>query len=196
MSVAEFSPVSLVTSGLGLLALVVLAALAAYRSRLRRDERLLGSATGQERIELASAVLGRFNVPLEGLTREQRFNLALEQIRGHQRTTARVIGIAALLLIACAVVATISIVYRRGSESSTTAERPPAAPRIPLTRSYVAWHVKGGLRRRNWSQRRCDRWLVAEFDQPTVDATQRSHLRFVGARSGDGAMGFLFLLRE
>jgi hypothetical protein len=92
-----------VTSGITLAAFVVAVAAWLYRSKILEREKLIRSASEEERPQLVERTLEIWHVETSGLTREQKYNLVLEQIRRKAerfKTIARVIfGIAALIAV-------------------------------------------------------------------------------------------------
>jgi hypothetical protein len=90
--------IRLVTSGLTLIAFVVLAALFAYRRRLKSQERLLLKGGPKDRGYVQS-VLAFFDVDTSRLTPDGAFNLALEQVRAKDRANRRLV-VASVIIVA------------------------------------------------------------------------------------------------
>jgi len=100
--------IAYVTSGVTLAAFLAAVAAWVYRSKLRQRERLIRTAPDNVRANLVVAALEFFNVNTEKLTREQQFNLALQQIQSREvrfRTTAIVVTVIAVLTASVALFA-------------------------------------------------------------------------------------------
>jgi hypothetical protein len=98
-----------VTSGLTLAAFVAALLLAAFRARLNNTAKLILSSPEDKRAALVQSTLTFYHIPVETLTKEQRFKLALELItRSNTRYKWAVILIGFIaLLLACIVAFTV-----------------------------------------------------------------------------------------
>ena len=88
-----------VTSSLTLVAFLASVIAWAFKSKSEERERLIKTTSEEQRAELVRLALQFFDVDTAGLTREQRYELALAQIHARARrfrTTAIVVCIVAL----------------------------------------------------------------------------------------------------
>lgn len=90
--------IGLVSSGITLVAFIVAVAAWVYRQHAVRDERLIKAAAEADRAKLVSDALEFFNVDTQKLTKDQRYEIAIEQIRARARR----------FLIACVVVVIVA----------------------------------------------------------------------------------------
>lgn len=74
-----------VTTGVALVAFVIAVAAWVYRLRLIRKERLIRSASEGDRARLVESALEFFRIDTAGLTKEQKYQLALKQIHARER---------------------------------------------------------------------------------------------------------------
>src|SRR5688572_20348233 len=95
-----------VSSGITLIAF--LGALAAWliKFAILRKERMIKSATSKEKAKLVESALEFFKVDTRALTREQKYNLALQQI--HQRAR-RFRTIAIVVVVVAGLAAAVSL---------------------------------------------------------------------------------------
>jgi hypothetical protein len=97
--------VGLVTTGFTLVAFLAAVAAWVIRQKILEKERLLRTAPEEKRAELVAAALEFFNVDTRRLTKQQQFELALQQIRARgQRFLLTTILIALVALILAATV--------------------------------------------------------------------------------------------
>ncbi len=92
--------ISYVTSGLTLLAFAYSVIAWIYKTKSEERERLIRIAKEEQRAELVRNALEFFHVETKGLTKEQQYNLALEQIQSRAqrfRITAAVVCFIALI---------------------------------------------------------------------------------------------------
>ncbi|HOX24847.1 MAG TPA: hypothetical protein PLL30_03665 [Candidatus Krumholzibacteria bacterium] len=100
-----FEAIPYVGTPLALIAFVVAVAASVYRARLAERRKLIETAPAEQRGELMVAAIRDFStVPLENLTKEQRFQLALRLIEERQArfrvTTIVAVTVAAALAVA------------------------------------------------------------------------------------------------
>jgi hypothetical protein len=108
-----WSVVPHITTGIALAAFIAAVAAWTYRAILKRKERLIRTAPESERAALVESSLEFFRVDTSGLTKTQKYDLALEQIRARERrflTAAKVISFIATLF-ALAVVSIYTIAH-------------------------------------------------------------------------------------
>lgn len=113
-----------VTTGLSLVAFLVAVIARTYQSQSQKNERLIKSAPESERAKLVANALEFFNIDTSGLSTEQKYNLALEQIHAKAqrfRTTAIVVCFLGLVLGAVAV-------YAMSHPTTTDPVQPPVQP--------------------------------------------------------------------
>src|SRR4051812_46741065 len=90
-----------VTTGLTLAAFIVAVSAKLYQSSLQQRERLIRMAPESERPPLIDKALEEFRVETPGLTKLQKYQLAVEQIKARERrfkAVTRVVLFVALLL--------------------------------------------------------------------------------------------------
>src|SRR5262245_32877012 len=93
--------IKLVSSGVTLAAFLGAVAYAAYRFQSRATERLIKAAPEKERGSLVQDALKHFRIDTTGLTKEQQYNLALEQIRAHASgLTVKIVAVCFIAVIA------------------------------------------------------------------------------------------------
>ena len=103
--IGPFEAIQYVGTPLTLLAFVVAVAAWVYRSRLAERRKLIETAPSEERGKLMIAAIRDFStVPLENLTREQRFQLALKLIDERQARFRVTAVVALVVAVAFAVV--------------------------------------------------------------------------------------------
>lgn len=92
-----------VTTGLTLIAFLVSVIAWTYKSKSEERERLIKTASEDKRADLVRSALEFFDVDTVGLTKEQKYELALAQIHARAqrfRTTAVVVCVLAIVLAA------------------------------------------------------------------------------------------------
>jgi hypothetical protein len=110
--------VGLVTTGFTLVAFLAAVAAWVIRQKILEKERLLRTAPEEKRAELVAAALEFFNVDTRRLTKQQQFELALQQIQARgQRFLLTTILIALVALILAATV----FAMNRGAAPKPTA---------------------------------------------------------------------------
>lgn len=70
-----------VTGGFSLLAFIIGAVVLLAKYNLDNRKELISQSTGEEKIKALEAVLEYFGVDTEGLTKQQKYNIAMEQIK-------------------------------------------------------------------------------------------------------------------
>jgi len=121
-----------VSSGLTLLAFITAAAVLVYRRRLLQTERLIRSTPENQRAHLVGRVFDAVNVDTRGLTREQRYQLALKLIHSRSRRFM----ISALIIVITAFLAAGLAAYAinrqrdipRDENKNAPIGDPPSAP--------------------------------------------------------------------
>ncbi len=83
----NFQVIQYVTSGLSLLALIVLVILYAYKAHLQNRAELLEKTPENERAELAKKILGELNIPVNNLTADAQERLANIELGNRARKT-------------------------------------------------------------------------------------------------------------
>lgn len=120
-----------VSSGLTLVAFIVAAAAAAYKSKSRERERLIQSAKDDQRAELVRNALEFFNVDTTGLSKDQKYELALAQIQARSKRYGQTTVVVCIVAVLMAVLAG-SAIYLSGPTPKPgptgTDVRGPGAP--------------------------------------------------------------------
>lgn len=117
-------------AGLGLAGALIsaIAAGIALYLRARSRERLaaLQGASSSDRVRLIADAVAMFDIPVEGLTKEQRYDLVVKQLedRNRQRQRVFVLAIALMIVLAGVAIAFAMIAPSQTSESSYTNEDP------------------------------------------------------------------------
>ncbi|WP_287584057.1 SPFH domain-containing protein [Candidatus Borrarchaeum sp.] len=107
-----------VSSGLALAAFIVAAAVTVLRRRLLHKENLIKSAPESERPSLVQAALDSYSIVTTDLTKQQRYDLIMEQIR--QR--ARRFRITSVVIVILAFLAAALAAYALGVKSNSKPE--------------------------------------------------------------------------
>lgn len=107
-----------VSSGLALAAFIVAAAVTLLRRRLLHKENLIKSAPETERSSLVQAALDSYSIDTTDLTKQQRYDLVMEQIR--QR--ARRFRITSVVIVILAFLAAALAAYDLGEKSNNWPE--------------------------------------------------------------------------
>jgi len=118
-----WNAINYVTSGLALVAFLAAVTAWTYRSKTAERERLIRSATESDRGELVRNALEFFNIDTYGLTKEQQFKLALEQIhaRGHRFVISAAV-VCFLAVVAVSIAAYAITQHGRLSDSMATSQ--------------------------------------------------------------------------
>lgn len=146
MGLAMWESIQYVTTGLTLVAFGIAAAAWLYKSSFETKERLIQSASESQRADLVRQTLEFFDIKTDGLTKDQKFRLALEQIHARRerfRIAAIVICIIAVVLASISAFA----IHKSGTSApESTPSRPPGpastaettqpkqAPKLTLSR--------------------------------------------------------------
>lgn len=128
-----------VTTGLTLVAFLATVIAWAYKSKSEERERLIKTASENERVDLVRSALEFFNIDTSGLTKEQKYELALAQIHARAqrfRTTAIVICVLAVILAVVSVYA-ISQPLLPIDEDPEPTPRQREVPETPITRERI-----------------------------------------------------------
>lgn len=104
-----WNAISYVTSGLALVAFLAAVTAWSYRSKTQERERLIRSAKESDRGELVRNALEFFNIDAAGLTKEQQFKLALEQIQARGRRFMISATVVCFLAVVAVVIAAYAI---------------------------------------------------------------------------------------
>jgi hypothetical protein len=97
--------ISAVSSGVTLVAFLIAAGVYAYRSRLHQQAKLIESASEADRGKIVEQTLEFFAVDTAGLSKSQRYDLAVQQIRSRERRYF----VGAILVFGLAVVAGVIV---------------------------------------------------------------------------------------
>jgi len=104
-----------VSSGLTLAAFLAAAAVTILRRQLVHKEKLITSAPENERASLVESALNSYSIETKNLTKQQRYELLLEQIKQRERR----FKITAFVIIISAVLFTALAAYAIGFKRST-----------------------------------------------------------------------------
>lgn len=115
----NWAAIAYVTSGLTLTAFVVAVAAWVYRAKLLEKERLIKSASKDARGALVDKALEFFSVNTDGLTKEQRYHLALVQINARSKRYNLAIYLIGFLSVLLIVVAGIAVYNDKRSPEPT-----------------------------------------------------------------------------
>ena len=129
--------IAYVGSGLTLAAFIVAVAAWVYRTKILERERTLRLAPDNERAQLIERTLEFFDVDTGGLTREQKYNLAVHQIReraGRFRITAVVVVTIACLAAGVSAFAILRV-PKDNSPGGFISPTPNATPSPQITPS-------------------------------------------------------------
>ncbi len=141
-----FEAVGSVGTPLALAAFVVAAVAWVYRARLAERRKMIESAPEDKRADLLEAAIRDFStVPVENLTKEQRYQLALTLIQERSsrfRITALVSVVVAVLL------ATVILLYKQGDDPATDLAVRLQGPAGPVEQGTVTLDA-GELRLRS-----------------------------------------------
>jgi hypothetical protein len=112
--------IAAVSSGLTLVAFLIAAGVWAYRQRLIQTERLIKSASEEQRAGLVEKVFENVSVDTSALTREQRYQLAIRLIekRSHKFTISAIVIV--VIAIITAVLAGFAISRQSTNSEPTT----------------------------------------------------------------------------
>lgn len=101
--VMPWEAIRYIGSAATLIAFVVAVAAWAYAKRLEQRREVLAEATDSRRADLAALVLERYGIDTRTLSREQRYQLAREELRAAMRRFY-VIAAAIIVIALCAIV--------------------------------------------------------------------------------------------
>lgn len=113
-----FQYIPYVTSGLTLIAFAIAAASWVYTGRLKNRAKAIEAAPPDQRVEMAQTELDYFHVDTRGLTKEQQFRIAMEQIHLRRERSRLFATVSVLLAVALAVISIYASKY-----SVTTEEK-------------------------------------------------------------------------
>lgn len=101
-----WTSIQYVSTATALVAFIFAVGAAAYARYINRQARLIELASDDRRAELVSATLEFFHVDTAGLTREQRYNIAMEQIRARgSRFRVAMVILALIAMLSAALMA-------------------------------------------------------------------------------------------
>jgi hypothetical protein len=110
--------IGLVSSGITLVAFIVAAAAWVFRQHAVREERLIRTAAEADRAKLVTAALEFFNVDTQKLTKDQRYEIAIEQIRARARRFLIACVVVVVVAFLAVGVATFAIMRHSGNDNS------------------------------------------------------------------------------
>jgi hypothetical protein len=113
-----------VSSAITLVAFIGAVAVFAYRSSLKRQEKLIKTAPDHDRVKMAEQILERFQVDTEGLTKAQRYDIAMAQIRN--RLLLATIGAIIVAVIAILASIVLIVALTKGTSGGTGEVAPKA----------------------------------------------------------------------
>jgi len=128
--------VELVGSGFTLAAFVAAAIASLLKARLRKEEKLIRAARPRDRARLVENSLEFFRVDTERLTQQQRFEIAVEQIRARARRFAMTSAVISVLALMAASVTAFAIY--RNYESPLKATGTGSDSALPTTPTVAA----------------------------------------------------------
>lgn len=105
-----------VSSGLTLAAFIAAVVASMYKSKIDERERLIRAAKLDQRADLVRDVLEFFHVDTSGLTKEQQFTIALEQIHARAQRFRVLTVLVGFLAVIGAATAVYAIVINRSSQ--------------------------------------------------------------------------------
>ncbi|WP_197342629.1 hypothetical protein [Ralstonia solanacearum] len=132
-----------VTTGLTLVALLVTVIAWVYKSKVEQGERLIRAVSEAKRADLVRLTLEFFDVDTTGLTKEQKYELALAQIHARAqrfRTTAIVVCVLAVILAAVSAYAMSQNGAKppaKGQEELKPASQTEAESKIPTKEPLI-----------------------------------------------------------
>jgi hypothetical protein len=111
--------IAFVSSGVTLTAFLAAVVAWAYKTKAEERERLIRTAKPDQRADLVRNALEIFHVDTTGLTREQQYSLAIEQIRARAQ---RLKVVAALVCFLSVVAAAVALFAIAGNKTTSPAE--------------------------------------------------------------------------
>ena len=108
-----WTSIQYVTSGLTLVAFIVAAGVWLLKARLDARERLIKAADNQRQADLVGRALEFFKVETEGLTKQQRYEIAIAQI--HARSKRYTQSALAICFVAILLAAVTGLAIAKGS---------------------------------------------------------------------------------
>jgi hypothetical protein len=132
----DWGPIQYVTSGFTLAAFIASAIAWTFKRYADRERRLIQQAKEDDRAQLVSSALEFFHINTEGLTKEQKFHLALEQI--HKRGERFRIG--TMLVLGLAIISAVLtgfLLVQKSSGKSLPDSGSSSTPPQSLTPSQV-----------------------------------------------------------
>ena len=131
-----WNAIAYVSSGVTVVAFVVAVSAWVFRASLVQRERLIKAAPEVDRGALVETALEVFRVDTSGLTRDQKYRLAMEQIAARERRFKTVAGVVSLVAVLLAVVSAYAI----AQTSPMSPAQPPGslAPPAPTSKRTVA----------------------------------------------------------
>jgi hypothetical protein len=131
-----FEAIKLVGSGLSLVAFAIAAILYAYRARLNQRAKLIQSAAEGDRLEAIATTAEFFRVDVSGLSRVQKQEIVLAQIRLRSRRDSMLAIIAILVAVLLAMVA---IFFPRVPSRTFTATQTRMRLNLDLVKVDPSW---------------------------------------------------------
>jgi len=152
-----------VTSGLTLVAFLVMVIAWTYKSKTEERERLIKTASADKRADLVRSALEFFDVDTGGLTKEHKYELALMQIHARAqrfRTTAIVVCVIALILAGVSA-------YAISRSSSNPSTQNGAELKTPITDPKACRDKSHGIEKygKELDVTRTSRWMSGGYSQ-------------------------------
>src|SRR3954462_1867278 len=145
-----WSALAYVTTGVSLVGFIAAVAVWLSRAALVRREELIQSASEKDRAKLIEASLESFRVSTSGLTREQKYQLAIEQIHARERRFKYLGSVVSLIAILVAALAAYAIAKTEiaaptsgvPAEPTQITQRQPPPPQPPQpTSPFTDWQL-------------------------------------------------------
>ena len=132
MDALPWSLIAKVSTGLSLVAFMALAFVWLVKSKLDERERIIKAAKPEDRAELVSKALEFFEVDTAGLTRDQKYEIAVSQIhaRAHRFHVSAVVLVMGMVLLAALAAYAISTPPDRRSGSSSAVNEHRLGPAV------------------------------------------------------------------
>ena len=122
-----------VSSGITLAAFLAAVIAWSYKAKVEERERLIRTAKPDQRADLVRNALEFFHVDTAGLTREQQYNVAIEQIRARGQRFKLLIALVGFLAAITATVAIYAIAITKPQPPSPEKNKAPV-PQRPVSR--------------------------------------------------------------
>jgi len=117
-----------VSTPLGLLGLITIALLVAYRARLRRQEKSLSQIPPEQRIEVIDRGLRRYGLTAKNLSRDQKFQLLTLELEKRTRLVTISVIIGALVALTCFGISVLA--WSNGRHESIDHSKPTTTEKV------------------------------------------------------------------